>query len=175
MTACTGVNQQYENMTGCMKACAFMPAGTPTDYSGNTAGCRMNAAMEAGTQPNAIKPGCWEAGPLSYGRCGNDCDLFCTVAVLYCSAIDGYDGVPPYASMDECESDCGLYNRVIDFGVPGSYAVNYVEGPTVDTTDTLECRASHLFIQALRGGGDQTLHCAVTGPVSGACGSGPTP
>ena len=175
MSVCTGVNQQYADTAGCMKACSFMSAGTPVDQGTNTVGCRLNAAGSANTDTRAIKTACWAAGPLSYGHCGNDCDLFCTVALGYCSTAAGYDGLPPYASMDECETACSQYNRVIDFGVPGAYGATYTPGSTADTTDTLECRAAQLFIGALRGGGDQALHCATAGSVSSTCGNGPSP
>jgi hypothetical protein len=173
MSACTGVNQQYADMPGCLKACSFMPPGAPTDTGVNSVGCRVNSAIDAANDTKAIKTACWGAGPLSYGVCGNDCDLFCSVAISYCSLAAGYDGLPPYASMDECENACGQYNRVLDFGGPGSYAVAYTPGGTAETMDTLECRAYHLFIGALRGGGDQELHCGTTGPMSSTCGNGP--
>jgi hypothetical protein len=173
MSACTGPNQQYSDIPDCMKACSYMRAGAPTDTAVNSVGCRMNAVVAATADAHAIKSACWQAGPLSYGGCGNDCDLFCTAALAYCSPAGGYDGLPPYASMDECENVCGLYARDLDFGLPGSYEAHYTPGATTDTTDTLECRAYQLFIAAVVGGGDLQLHCAATGPMSSACGSGP--
>jgi hypothetical protein len=174
MASCTGTNQQYSDMAGCMKACSFMSAGAPTDTTGNTVGCRLNAAHTAATDTSAIKTSCWQAGPLGYGRCGDDCDAFCFVALNYCSQAAGYGGLPPYTSMDQCETECGLYGRFVAFGAPGSYAVNYAAGGTTATSDTLECRAYHLFIGALTGPGEQQLHCAAIGAQSGVCGNGPS-
>jgi hypothetical protein len=172
MANCTGANQQYRDMTDCMKACAFMPAGVATDVTGNTAACRANRAAAAANDTIAIKPDCFLAGPLGYGGCGYDCDLFCTIALNYCSAAYGYAGTPPYKSMDDCEATCGQFNSVVDFGAPGAYRSSYTPGMTPETTDTLECRAYHLIVNALADPTAQTTDCPQAANTSASCGAG---
>lgn len=172
MANCKGSNAQYSDMADCLKVCSYIPAGTPTDSGINTVGCRTGraAAAAANTMPN--KAECLQAGPLSYGACGSDCDTFCAVAMSYCSASGGYNGTAPYKSMDDCQSICGQYQRVIDVGTPGAYNATYTPGPTSDTKDTLECRAYHLFINALASSANQTAHCPHAANTSEPCGPG---
>jgi hypothetical protein len=175
MANCVGANQQYSDLTDCMKACSFMPAGLPNDATGNTVWCRANRATAAATDTAAIKSECFLAGPLSYGACGADCDLFCTIALDYCSPADGYGGTPPYKSMDDCESTCGQFMRVVDFGSPGIYGAFYSPGGSPETTDTLECRAYHLIVNALANPTAQALHCPHAANSSATCGVGVVP
>jgi hypothetical protein len=175
MANCTGPNQQYRDMLNCMKACSFMPAGVPTDVDVNTVACRTNRAAMAAYDTAAIKPECFLGGPLSYGGCGNDCDVFCTIALDYCSAAAGYAGTPPYKSMDDCENTCGQFYRVVDFGAPGIYQANYTPGMSADTSDTLECRAYHLIVNALADPTSQAAHCPHAANASAPCGPGVVP
>jgi hypothetical protein len=174
MTNCKGVNAQYADQAECMKACSYMPNGSPNDANVNSAYCRANKAAEAATDTMAVKSACFLSGPLSYGACGNDCDVFCAIATDYCTAAGGYNGTPPYTSMDDCENTCGQYQRVLDFGTPGSYTVNYSSGKPVGDplTDTLECRAYHLIINALASPANQAVHCAHAANMSAPCGPG---
>jgi hypothetical protein len=175
MANCMGANQQYSNMADCLKACSFIPAGAPNDMATNSVGCRANQAVAAAADVAAIKTECFMAGPLSYGGCGNDCDVFCTIAVNYCSAASGYAGTPPYKSMDDCEATCGQFSRVVDFTAPGIYRADYTPGPTTDTTDTLECRAYHLIVNALADPTEQATHCPHAANTSAPCGTGVVP
>jgi hypothetical protein len=172
MTNCKGANQQYADMANCMKVCSYMPAGNPTDTGVNSVGCRTNKATAAANDAMANKIECLQAGPNSYGACGNDCDTFCAVATSYCSTAGGYNGTAPYKSMDDCENLCGQFQRVLDPGLPGSYDATYTPGATTETKDTLECRAYHLFINALASTTNQTAHCPHAANMSDPCGPG---
>jgi hypothetical protein len=168
MKNCTGKAQQYADMANCMKICSYMPAGSPTDNGVDSVGCRTNAANAAMADPNK----CWGAGPLSDGVCGNDCNTFCTVATSYCTAAGGFAGTPPYKSFDDCNSTCGQFQRVIDPAGPGEYNTMYTPGPDSATKDTLECRAYHLFINALASTANQAVHCPHAANMSAVCGPG---
>jgi hypothetical protein len=169
---CKGANAQYYDDANCMKVCARLPAGTPADTSGNTVWCRMNAASDAAFQSAAIKKACWNAGPLGFGVCGSECDVFCAVATTYCSAAEGYTGVPPFASLDDCHAQCAKWNRQLDFSMPGAYGATYSPGLTAQTTDTLDCRASHLLVNAFKGTDAQQMHCPHAANKSEVCGPG---
>jgi hypothetical protein len=154
-----------------LKVCSFMPAGAPTDSGVDTVGCRTNVAKEGA----AVALRCLGAGPLSYGYCGNDCDTFCRIATTYCTAAGGFAGTPPYLNFDDCMNSCGQLNRVIDSDLPGSYSAVYTPGTTSDTTDTLECRAYHLFIRALQSTAAQQAECPNAANASPACSAGVAP
>jgi hypothetical protein len=172
---CKGANAQYRDLANCMKACSYLPAGSSSDAFGNSIGCRHNEAIKAAFEPDPIKPSCWAAGPIGNGLCGDPCDAFCTIALDYCSAAEGYTGTPPYSSLDDCHTRCAQFRVVNDPGVPGSYGPNYTPGPTSDTTDTLQCRAYHLVVNALKSTMFQQIHCPHAAPVSEVCGPGPGP
>jgi hypothetical protein len=162
MANCTGTNQQYSDMANCMKICSYMPAGTPTDRTVDSVGCRTNSANDAKTDPSK----CWFAGPLSDGACGNDCNTFCNVATQYCGASVGYQ------SFDDCNSICSQYQRVIPPATDGQYSAMYTPGTMPETQDTLECRAYYLFIEALASTTAQTMDCPYAANMSAKCGSG---
>jgi len=164
---CTGVNAQYHDKASCLKACSYLPAGTPADTSGNTIGCRTNVAAMAATQAGMVKSFCWQAGPLGYGTCGEECEAFCTIATSYCSAAGGYTGAPVWPDYATCKATCAQFGRVIDFGMDGGYSALGATG------DTLECRAYHLVDNALQSPALQQAHCPHAAANSAACGPGP--
>jgi hypothetical protein len=172
---CTGVNAQYRDLGNCLTTCAYLAVGAPSDQAGNTVGCRANSAVAAAADMKWIKDACWGAGPLGFGVCGAECDTLCAIATSYCSPAHGYAGRPPYASMDECEAACGDYSHVVDFAAAGVYAANYVPGTTADTIDTIDCRAYHLIVGALRSPADQSVHCPFVAAASAACAAPPAP
>jgi hypothetical protein len=169
MANCTGVNQQYADMANCMKVCSYIPGGTPTDTNVHSVGCLTNVAATATADAMQYKSECFQAGPLTYGTCGNDCDTFCAVAEAAC-------GTPPYTSLTSCSDLCGQMSRQVTFGMPGTYGVNYTPGNAADNTkDTLECRAYHLFIKGLPNAAGLAAECANAANMSAACGPGVAP
>jgi hypothetical protein len=167
--ACKGANAQYYDDANCMKVCARLAPGTSADTTGNTVGCRLNAATTAAFEKPAIKPSCWMAGPLGIGGCGAECDTFCDVALSYCSAAEGCMGLPPFPSLGDCHVQCAAWKRQLDFTVPGAYGPAYTPGLS---SDTLECRASHLLVNAFKSTDLQQLHCPHAANKSEICGPG---
>jgi hypothetical protein len=165
---CTGVNAQYADIESCRKICAHLPAGSPNDASGNTVGCRNNAAMTAATE-GAIRPSCWAAGPLGAGACGSACENFCPIALSYCSPAEGFAGQPPYASLNECLANCRGWGHQPNPTKPGSYSANYTPGRTPDDINTIDCRAVQLFINGFQGTAAQQSHCPTTANLSAPC------
>jgi hypothetical protein len=174
--ACVGVNAQYADKPNCMKVCSHLPPGSPTDANGDTIGCRINSATAALAATTAVKQSCWAAGPFGFGTCGAECDILCSVVLRYCSATEGYTGVVPYASLDECNTDCGNMSHQVDPTMPGIYSANYTPGPTPDSKDTNDCRAYQLFIKAMGSeAGAQARYCPNAANNSPACGPGFVP
>jgi hypothetical protein len=167
--ACKGANAQYYDDANCMKVCARLAPGTVADTTGNTVGCRLNAATTAAFEKPAIKPSCWMAGPLGIGGCGAECDTFCDVALSYCSAAEGYMGAPPFTSLADCHVQCAAWKRQLDFTMPGVYGPTYTPGLN---SDTLECRASHLLVNAFKSTDLQQMHCPHAANKSEICGPG---
>ena len=170
MADCTGVNAQYPSKDVCLSVCSRLPAGGATDTDGNSVGCRTNAAADALAQTTPIKDKCWGAGPLGFGTCGNECDIFCPLAVAACGAS------AKYASADDCHNVCSLFTHPVDqIGVAnmGAYSGNYVAPTDPAVKDTLDCRAYHLFDLLLATATPATAECANVAQVSTACGMGP--
>src|SRR5579859_3447076 len=67
-------NQQYTNMNNCLNSCKAIPAGSSSDTTGNTLGCRTYHAGLAKMDPFTHCP---HAGPGGDGTCGANCDGFC--------------------------------------------------------------------------------------------------
>jgi hypothetical protein len=153
-----------------MKACSYMPGGSPADDGVDTANCRANAATAAMMDTSAVKSKCFGAGPLTYGVCGDDCELFCNVAVSYCPAA-----YPMGA--DDCKTTCSQFQRVIPgtTATPGLYGSMFMPGATSDLKDTLECRGYYLFVQALQSTANQTADCPDVANMSPMCGPGVVP
>jgi hypothetical protein len=166
MANCTGVNQQYADMANCLKVCSYIPAGAPTDQNVHSVGCLTNAAKGATANATMSQSACFQAGPLTYGTCGNDCDTFCSVVSNNCPTA--------YKSMQDCEDTCGQFSRQVTFGMPGTYGTMFTPGMDSNMTkDTLECRAYHLIIKGLPGA--LTAECPNAANMSAACGPGIAP
>ncbi|HVZ73727.1 MAG TPA: hypothetical protein VHJ20_15210 [Polyangia bacterium] len=165
MATCTGVNQQYVDKDDCLKTCAYIPAGGATDATGQSIGCRANQVTAAAANTMATKSECWAAGPLGYGTCGSECDVFCGIALSACPGS--------FKSADDCNNFCNNpnLNRQLEFGMTGSYTSNFKFGTRGDTvTDTLECRTYELVDKVLKGMG---ASCSSVTAKSTDCGDGP--
>jgi len=165
---CTGANAQYPDQATCLKACSFMPAGTPADMNVNSVGCRAHLIDLAKADTMAVKGECFQGGPLGFGTCGQECEALCGTALGYCSATSGYTGAAPYPSADDCSNICSQFTRPgnIDFSSPGNYNITGVTG------DTLECRAYQLIVKGLASAAGQAMACADVANMSPTCGMG---
>jgi hypothetical protein len=175
MANCTGANQQYADMANCLKVCAYIPVGTPTDDGVNTVGCWANEATAAAIDPTEK---CYAAGPLGYGACGDFYGFFCSVALTYCSAASGYTGTAPYTSMNDCYDTFGSLYIVVPStaaeATPGLFNSMWNPGPnpTPEVKDTVECRFYYLFIEALQSTANQQMYCPDVAIMSATCGPG---
>ena len=112
---------------------------------GNTVACRTKYAGKAryagGTELNAY---CRQAGPGGDGRCGSNCDGFCTISMATCTAED----TPPYyfANDTACHTTCQSLPQI-----PFVYGdVSVADGNSV------ECRLFHVISAAMM---DPEEHC----------------
>ena len=95
-----GPNVQYSSIESCLGACKAFPVGTTADSSGNTLGCRATHAGLAKTDPATH---CKHAGPGGAGMCGSDCEGFCEIAQMYCTAANM---AQVYSSLSDCMAVC---------------------------------------------------------------------
>ncbi len=104
-------NAQYTNMTNCMNSCKAIPVGTSGDTSGNTLGCRTYHAGLAKTDPVMHCP---HAGPGGDGVCGSDCDGFCQIAMMYCTAANS---AAVFSSLQDCQTKCAAFPDNVHFNI----------------------------------------------------------
>jgi hypothetical protein len=103
--------QQYTDLNNCLNSCKAMPVGTTADTSGNTLGCRTYHANAAKADPTTH---CVHAGPGGNGACGNDCDGFCQIAMMYCTAANN---AAVYASLQDCQTQCAKFPDTVKFNI----------------------------------------------------------
>lgn len=140
---CVGDAAQYRDEAQCLKTCRALPAGELDDDRVNTASCRRRYAGKARYLAGAeLATDCGYAGPGGDGRCGSNCEGFCTIAMAACS----HDASDPYFydSFDACLLDCD--------GLPWS---RYRYG-AISAGNSLECRLFHAS-SALMADADE--HC----------------
>jgi hypothetical protein len=98
-------------MNNCLNSCMAFPAGSSTDMSGNTLGCRINHANLAKSDPATHCP---HAGPGGAGVCGANCDGFCQIAMMYCTAANK---AAVYSSAMDCQMQCAAFPDTVPFNI----------------------------------------------------------
>ena len=145
LTGCTDEHAQYIDRDACLAACADYPEGTPGDKSGNSINCRLTYASKASSEPYTY---CTWAGPGGDGKCGSNCEGFCTLMLHTCTAESTEPG-DYFASAADCQTRCQQLPDV------GNYNVS-------DTSmqmgaDHVECRLYH--VSAAIAEEDAITHC----------------
>lgn len=108
---CTGANQQFSGMDQCMNSCKAFPVGTAADKAGNTLGCRT---YHAGAAKADAATHCVHSGPGGAATCGDNCDGFCQIAMMYCTAANM---APVYATLADCKTACAAFPDTAKFNV----------------------------------------------------------
>jgi len=147
-TNCTVANLMYGNNDECLATCLRFNEGASSDTGGNTLGCRLYHAGNAGGPAANADTHCRHAGPGGDGVCGANCEGFCTIVQGNCASQPN----PPYASMGACMTACAGY------AAQPAYVANA-------TGNNLACRLYHATAASANPG----LHCAHTGMVSTTC------
>jgi hypothetical protein len=149
MDNCTGDFAVYPSMMVCLEVCARLPEGDPEDPSGNTVACRHQAARRV------IEPpfDCPAAGPGGAGRCGENCEGYCTLMDQACDEFRLDD-------VEECTAKCaGLRDRDEDPSLNANESRFSAETSTArdHDGDTVQCRLFHVSVSTVPGGAD--AHC----------------
>jgi hypothetical protein len=142
---CTATSLQYKDRDQCLKVCSLLPQGAVGDPDGNSVACRLKYAGKAryagGTELGAY---CRQAGPGGDGRCGTNCDGFCSITAETCTV----ESTPPYyfQSMTACQTTCE--------SLP---SVPYIYGDvSVADGNSVQCRLFHVISAAMA---DPEEHC----------------
>ncbi|MET0795026.1 MAG: hypothetical protein ABW061_26135, partial [Polyangiaceae bacterium] len=147
-TVCTGDNAQYTTDTTCLATCKLLPAGEDIEPTGNTVACRISQliAAQQDTETESLPGYCAAAGPSGNGRCGSDCDSYCSLYAAACKDDQPLLITTQYADHDLCVSHCEGLADFPDL----SLAKSYEKGG-----DTLQCRLAHLSAATV----DPKTHC----------------
>jgi hypothetical protein len=144
---CSATALQYKDRTQCLKVCALLPQGAVGDPDGNSVACRLKYASKAryagGTELVAY---CRQGGPGGDGRCGSNCDGFCSIAMPTCNKAE----TDPFyfASEAACQSTCQ--------GLPN---IPYVYGDlTVADGNSVQCRLFHAISAVMADPGEHCEH-----------------
>ncbi len=113
MDGCTGEHAQYIDFAACQLSCARLPEGLADARNGNTVNCRLTYAKKAPSEPYTY---CTWAGPGGDGKCGGNCEGFCSLMMPTCNASSTSSPTEYFSSLEACQSTCaglqdvGLYN-----------------------------------------------------------------
>ena len=103
MANCSGQNQQFTGMDQCLNSCKAYPLGAAADKAGNTLGCRT---YHAGAAKGDATTHCVHSGPGGAGVCGANCDGYCQIAMMYCTATNS---AAVYATLADCKTACAAF------------------------------------------------------------------
>ena len=140
MEACTGSQLQYRDEAQCLKICGMLPEGELGKVGENTVACRAkyvgDARYGSGTELEAY---CRRGGPGGDGRCGSNCEGFCSLMMEVCSGSEV--GVYQFESNDACLEACEA--------LPSSDEGYSVSNPLIADGNHVECRLFHVASAAM--------------------------
>jgi len=145
---CTGEAEQYRDRAQCMKICHFFPLGDDEEEDDdNSVACRLKYVKKAhyglGAEVTAY---CREAGPSGDGKCGTDCEAFCSVMMEVCTEETA--GPNHFESAAECLSTCDA--------LPPAEVHYSNTDPAVSDGNHALCRIFHVNSAAMA---DPEEHC----------------
>src|SRR5690606_26307122 len=134
---CTGELAQYRDKRQCQTVCAMFPEGDiASEVNENTVSCRLRYASKsryaAGVELAAY---CRQAGPGGDGRCGSNCEGYCTLMKGVCTPEEAgiYRFEDDASCMQACES---LPSSSVPYSTSG--------GEELSDGDHVQCRLFHV-------------------------------
>jgi hypothetical protein len=143
---CVDTHAQYTDLAACLAMCPLYPEGTPGDVSGNSINCRLDFALKAPGEPLTY---CTWAGPGGDGKCGSNCEGFCTLMTPTCTKETTLADGDFFASNDACLTTCA--------GLPDVGNYSATDDKLQSGTDHVECRLYH--VGAAIFADDAATHC----------------
>lgn len=138
---CTGKYEQYRNRTQCLEVCKRLPEGAPSDRLVNTVQCRIaQAALAESEAPHYCK----SSGPLGEGRCGSNCEGYCSLMDATCTkdSTDTSGELSYFENTAACLANCG--SMAADPSGPSSYSSSATFDPNSLVGNNLFCRTYHV-------------------------------
>lgn len=143
---CTGDSTQYTDRDACLATCPSYPEGSPGDTGVNTLHCRLAYALKAPSEPITY---CTWAGPGGDGKCGSNCEGFCTLMSTTCTLASTGTPGDYFESTEACLAKCETVPAV------GNYCAT--SSATTGGADIFECRLYH--VAAAIYANDAEVHC----------------
>ena len=144
---CTGEAEQYRDRAQCMKICHFFPLGKDGDPDANSVACRLKYVKKTEYGLGAEVTGyCRQAGPSGDGKCGTDCEAFCSVMMQVCT--EAIAGPNHFASTEDCLATCDA--------LPAPTVHYSNNDPAVSDGNHALCRLFHVNSAAMA---DPEEHC----------------
>jgi len=152
--------------TMCSNWCtsANITAGTATDMSGNTLGCRINYLKLVST-PNTTDPNCGYGLPGGGGVCGGYCEDYCFFQQnSVCNATYQINSAGTFY-YNECVQLC-------NYTFPTTGGDVDISNSPVSSSNSVQCRVYHtIAAQAYANPSYHCPHASITG--GGVCGADP--
>jgi len=138
---CKGKYEQYRTLDQCLAVCQRLPLGTPGDENVNSVECRIRQARFAESEAFLY---CKSAGPLGAGKCGSNCESYCTLMAATCSqsSTAGNVELSYFESTQACLASCGAMPE--DPTGPTQYSSSATIEPSSLIGNNVFCRTYHV-------------------------------
>ena len=138
---CTGKYEQYRTLGQCLEVCKRLPAGTPGDENVNTVECRIRQARFAESEAFHY---CKSAGPLGAGKCGSNCESYCSLMDATCTKVStaGNVELSYFDDTQACLSNCAAIPD--DPAGPVQYSSSATIEPSSLVGNNIYCRTYHV-------------------------------
>jgi len=148
---CVGEAEQYRDRAQCIKICHFLPEGDNEGEGNaddaNSVACRLKYVKKTqyglGAEVTAY---CRQAGPSGDGKCGTDCEAFCSVMMQVCTEETA--GPNHFANEAACLTACNA--------LPAPTVHYSNNDPAVSDGNHALCRLFHVNSAAMA---DPEEHC----------------
>jgi hypothetical protein len=140
MANCTGTYEQYRTRAQCMEVCKRLPEGAVGDQNVNTVQCRIRQAHFASAEAFLY---CKSSGPLGAGKCGSNCESYCSLMDATCtqSSTAGNVELSYFENTQACLSNCAAMPD--DPGGPTQYSSSATIDPNSLVGNNIYCRTYH--------------------------------
>jgi len=143
---CTDAHSQYLDLAACLATCGYFPEGAAGDTEGNSINCRLTYAEKASSEPYTY---CTWAGPGGDGKCGSNCQGFCTIMMQACTPDSTGKPGEYFSSASDCDATCAGLDDI------GNYSAS--DASQQKGADDVQCRLYH--VGAAVGDADPMTHC----------------
>jgi hypothetical protein len=138
---CKGKYEQYRTIGQCLEVCKRLPPGTPGDGNVNSVECRVRQARFAEAEAFLY---CKSAGPLGAGKCGSNCESYCSLMDNTCtqSSTAGNVELSYFGDTQACMSNCTAMGD--DPTGPTQYSSSATVEPSNLVGNNIYCRTYHV-------------------------------